>query len=208
VRVSRCTGGGKRRMFGSSIRDHMSFITLEVKEGKRQHMLSQDWYSAAGGRLLLELHLSNAQFAELITTMNMGDGVPCTIRYLDGRKMEDPPDEETEVEKVQTGFKQDARKLAQKLDGFREEVRKLFEKKTIGKQDREEILKQIGLFIQEVHSDFPFVLQQFEEATERVVGAAKAEVDAFMTHAVTAAGVEALADGRIPKLLGGSEDDD
>jgi len=121
--------------------------------------------------------------------------------------MEDPPDEETEAEKVQTGFKKDAEDLARRLDEFREEVRRLFNKKTVSKQDREEVLKQIGLFIQDVRSDMPFVLSQFEEATEKVVGAAKAEVDAFMTHAVAAAGMEALADGRVPKLLGGPEDD-
>lgn len=200
VGLSRCTGGS-RRLFGSSIRNHGHFISLEVRQAKRMHDLSRDWYASDGRVPLIEVHLSAAQFAELITTMNIGDGVPCTIRYLGTEKMEDPPDVSTETEKVQTGFKEHTEELAQKMDGFLADMRTLFEKKSVGKRDREEALKQIGLFIQEVRSNMPFVLESFEEATEKVVTTAKAEVEAFTTHAVQVVGLEAIADGRFPKAL-------
>ena len=200
VGLSRCTGGNQH-LFGSSIRSHGHFISLEVRRAKRMHDLSRDWYMSDGRVPLIEVHLSAAQFAEMITTMNVGDGVPCTIRYLGADKMENPPDVSTEAEKVQTGFKEHTEELAQKMDRFQAEMRTLFEKKSLGKRDREEILKQIGLFIQSVRSDLPFVLESFEEATEKVVTTAKAEVEAFTTSAVQAAGLEAIADGRFPKAL-------
>jgi hypothetical protein len=133
--------------------------------------------------------------------MNVGDGVPCTIRYLGKERMEDPPDVHTEAEKVQTGFREDTDALAEKMNKFLQDMTVLFEKKTIGKRDREQILKQIGLFIQEVNCNMPFVLESFEKATEKVVTTAKAEVEAFTTQAVVAAGLEAIADGRFPRAL-------
>jgi hypothetical protein len=160
-----------------------------------------DWYSANSGTPLIEIHLSAAQFAEMITTMNVSDGVPCTIRYFDGKSVEDPPDEETEAEKVRTGFKEKTGALARRLGEFRAEMGRLFEKKAVGKGDREEVLKQVDLFIQEVRSNMPFVLDQFEEATEKVVTTAKAEVEAFTMHAVTSAGLLAIADGTALKAL-------
>jgi len=59
--------------------------------------------------------LSAAQFAELLTTMNVGSGVPCT-RYIEGKRIQDPPDMKLEVEKVQDSFKQDMKDLAEKCD--------------------------------------------------------------------------------------------
>jgi len=200
VQFSRCQGGG-RRLFGSSIRSHGHFIALRIQRARRMHDLSHDWYTSADRTPIIEVHLSAAQFAELLTTMNMGDGVPCTIRHMGAERMEDPPDTDTEAEKVQTGFKEDMERFARKLDAFRAEMGALFQKKSVGKGEREEVLKQIDLFIQEVRSNMPFALSSFEEATERVVTTAKAEVEAFTTHAVLTAGLDAIADGRFPKAL-------
>lgn len=191
ARFSRVSGGA-RQLFGSHLRGHNTFISLTISRAKRIHDLSRDWYSSAGMGNLIEVHLSAAQFAELLTTMNMGEGVPCTISRLDGKMVENPPDEDTETEKVKTGFKGKTDQLAQKLEAFKKEVGELFAKKSVGKRDREEVLKQIGLFIQEVRCNMPFVLESFEESTEKITTTAKAEVEAFATHAVQLAGLEAL----------------
>lgn len=42
---------------------------------------------------------------------------------------------------------------------------------------------------------------QFEEATSRVVTAAKAEVESFTSNVLRSAGIEALANGHLPPLL-------
>lgn len=201
VGVSRCHGGGKRKLFGSSLKDHENFISLRIRRGAREHSLSRDWYVADSGPPLIEIHLSAAQFAEMITTMNVSDGVPCTIRYLCNERVDDPPDDTSEVDKVRNGFKEQTGELVKRLAGFRSEVKNLFENKTVSKGDRDEVLKQVDLFIQEVRDNMPFVLDQFEEATEKVVTAAKMEVEAFTTHAVMAAGVESLAARRSERNL-------
>ena len=70
----------------------------------------------------------------------------------------------------------------------------LLEKKSLNKADREEILKKFYMVMMQVKQNVPFMLEQFEEATGKVVTHAKAEVDAFMTHNVMSEGLRALAD--------------
>lgn len=193
------------RLFGSSLRDHHSSVRLVLKRGMRRHHLSRDWYSGVSGPPLVEVILSAAQFADLLTTMNVGDGVPCTIRFAEGRLMEDPPDEDLETEKVRASFKKEAREFSSKLRGTVDEIRESFEKKNVTKADRKEILEKLASCLMEVEENLPFILESFEESAEKVVGHAKAEIDAFATHTVMAAGLEALADGKFPKALPGHE---
>ena len=52
------------------------------------------------------------------------------------------------------------------------------------------------------------VVKQFQEATTRVTTAAKAEVEAFVTGVVRAAGLQSIAEGRLPSLLPSGEKKD
>ena len=94
VQFSRITGRSGR-LFGSSLPDQGSFIRLRVVRADRRHHLGRDWYHGES-KVLFEADLSNVQFAELITTMNHGQGAPCTLRFCDGKPMEKPPEEKLE----------------------------------------------------------------------------------------------------------------
>lgn len=183
--------GGKMKLFGSSVRNHMSTIILTIREATRYHSLHED--RIHGGHDIIEVELSSAQFAELLTTLNVGTGVPCTIRMRQGEpKIPDPPDDEVEIDRVQTSFRESMAKLAKWLKDRRKDLEKILEKRSIGKADKERIDWMIGKVIQEVESNWPFVVDQFNEATERVVTAAKSEVDSFVTHMVQRTGLEQL----------------
>lgn len=191
------------RLFGSSLPDQHTAILLTIKPGMRRHSLSRDWYSrdhaANDGRDYIEVELSAAQFAELLTTMNCGDGVPCTVRRLNGEAIEVPPKELLEVEEVRLGFKETARKVAAKMDKLGAAMSRLFEKRTaLTVADKKELDDLYAFTRQEIASNMPFIVSQFEEAAAKTVSHAKAEVDAFMTHAVVSAGIKAIADGTAP----------
>lgn len=143
---------------------------------------------------MLELDLSAAQFAELLTSMNVGSGVPCTLRYADGKRKENPPEEKLEAEQVRHDFKDKTEQVARKMDASVKKIGELLAKKNLGQKDREEIQNLLGLIVQDVRSNLPFWLRSFNEATEKMTVAAKAEVDAFMTHAVMLAGIKALTE--------------
>ena len=70
--------GSGRELFGSDVTNHNT-IRLTVKHAIKHRELGRDW--TMGDDIICEVELSALQFAELLTNMNMGDGVPCTIRY-------------------------------------------------------------------------------------------------------------------------------
>lgn len=206
VQFSRGEFTGKKRLFGSSLERHGSTISLRIFRGSRKHHLSEDWYLAKSLTPLIEVELSAAQFAGLLTTMNVGDGVPCTIRYVEGKKMPDPPDDSREAERVRESFQQH-------LNGITEQLGKLLDKADVALMQplkaggRKDLREQLHRIRQEIESNLPFVLHQFERATEKITTAAKSEVDAFVTEAATRLGLAKLRelvssdDAAAPKQL-------
>lgn len=190
VGFSRMTGDSGR-LFGSALPNQGTFIRLRLTKGIRRHALGRDWYH---GELesMFEVDLSSAQFAELLTGMNVGSGIPCTIRRLMGKEMGDPPDELLEAEQVKHDFKDKTDQVGKKLEKYRQRIEDLLDKKNITQADRKEILSALSMIVQDVRSNLPFWLDQFHEATGKIVSAAKAEVDSFMTHALVVAGRKAL----------------
>lgn len=77
-------------LFGSSIK-HQHTIRMTLKKAEKGRSLNRDWYSGRGE--IVEVEMSQNQFAEMITSMNVGDGVPVTIRRLNGKTMEPCPEE-------------------------------------------------------------------------------------------------------------------
>lgn len=195
ISFSRVTssGGDGNRLFGSALADHPSSIVLRIRRATRDHALSRDWFSGRG-ESLVEVELSPTQFAQLLTTMNVGDGVPCTIRRTaaDGR-VPDPPVEPLERERVQDGFTAAMAEIAQDLKAAAKEANVILTKKTaVTATDRKVLATRIAQIIQEVESNIPFALRQFNAATDKVTTAAKADIDAFVTTAVTLLGFEKL----------------
>jgi ElaB/YqjD/DUF883 family membrane-anchored ribosome-binding protein len=190
--LSRCTG--RVRLFGSAIQWNDNFISLRVSRGERHHHLSRDWYTTAERHPIVEVFLSASQFADMITSLNMGNGVPCTISSVEGKHLEEPPDLETEAEKVQIDFKQSIEDLIKELQSAQDKVESILGQKSIKKADREAIRAEFSKVVREIGSNIPFVLDSFQEASERVVTHAKAEVEAFVSARITAAGLEAIQD--------------
>lgn len=210
------TTGNPGRLFGSPLQTHEHYVTLRVSKGTRIHSLGCDRFHGGLRGEIIEVMLSAGQFSELLTTMNVGSGVPCTIQYLLGEKVPSPPeDAELEVEKVRKGFKKDMLGVVQQIKQDKKELETLLEKKTLSKADRERILWIVGRVEQHVESNAPFMVSQFEEASEKVVKHAKAEVDAFITHNIIAEGLRAIKErveqkslggGEVPKLTEGNDD--
>jgi len=201
---SRQTHSGIRgvSLFGSSVKNN-NVISLQVYHAEVDRHLSQDWYHAHATPII-EVIFSPLQFAELLTNLNIGFGVPGTLKYYNGEYYELP-------------------KMPEKADEFREEIKddltsvigkineagKLIESliddpKPIGKQVRKELKDLVSSFQQTIESHFPFIIKQFERQLARTVSEAKAEVDAFVEHTIIKTGIEELKkkSPQIPDMTG------
>lgn len=198
-------GTRANRLHGSAVRDHAGTMRLVIKRGAVTHELHRDWHY--GREELIEIEMSAAKYVELITNPNVGDGVPCTIRYARDEstggklaRMPDVPDAPTEVERVKDDFGAELDTMVKVLRERRADIDTLTAE--LSAKSREAIRIALDVMIQQVTSNIPFVLDQFHKASDKVVTAAKHEIEAFTSSVLRAAGMEAIADGRIPKALG------
>ena len=117
IGVSRVQGGNGT-LYGSDFRHH-GYVVVRIAHSTMQRDLSRDWYHA--GKQIIEVALSESQWATMVSSLNMGEGVPCTIESLHGKLVPaiTPRDETDE-------FKNDMRQGVQKplraLQRLREEL--------------------------------------------------------------------------------------
>ena len=133
--------GAATPLFGSSIQ-HRDTIRLTLKEGEVKRSLNTDWYF--GGKRLFEVEMSLSQFAELITSLNMGDGIPVTILSTEKQgKIESCPFE-SKAELHQKEFQEHLKKTYEKSRALIRKVKERFsDKKALTKKEKEEILSTL-----------------------------------------------------------------
>jgi ElaB/YqjD/DUF883 family membrane-anchored ribosome-binding protein len=205
IGFSRVSGGA--HLFGSHLERHQHFITMTLRRASVEHDLSRDWYHSDGRMPVVEVWLSASQFAEAITTMNHGEGVPCTIAEVEGISMERVPDEvRAENVKLRDEFK---RKVASRVAEVRKvfaQVDKLVETgSSVSKGRAREIRDALGQYLNRIDRDSGFVVDSFNESAEKVVQNAKAEIESMMNLALQRAGVKALRDGDATLALPGTD---
>jgi len=201
--ITRSSCSFSQNLFGSSIQ-HSHTIKLKISPTKIDRMLNRDWFHA-NTKPYIEVEMSYSQFAEAITSMNVGDGVPVTLRRLDGKMIEDCPqfDKRQEFEKE---FEKEMQKIGKSLRVLTEQAEALLsEKKPPTKADKETILKGIKMLRQEIESNVPFIQSSFNEQMDKTVLEAKGEFEGFVMHKVISTGLEGLQ--KEFKMLGESEEE-
>ena len=188
---SRITRGEKTSLFGTSMQ-HSNTIVLRLKAASRRRGLNNDWYY--GGKQLFEVEMSYSQFAELITEIGVGDGIPVTIRRINGQKMPDPPFEDKgeihirEFEQHMKDTYEDAKALIRKVSEI------FSSRKSINKADRESILSALTKIANSIGTDQSYQVQQFQSTVEKTVTEAKGEIEAFIQHKVIQVGQQKLVE--------------
>ena len=193
--------GRPGKLYGSNLDNHQSYITLTISNSERNHSSSHDWYF--GRKPICEVDFSAAQFAELITTLNVGSGVPATLRYIEGRgSVPGLPDTvKTEAERIEDTFNKNLEDSVSQLEQYEKDIRALLEKKSLTKKDRESIKIMVSKARRVFTDSAPFAVSSMVEAKETVVQSAKAEVESFMMNAITKAGLKTLREESSEKLL-------
>ena len=119
IGFSRCQSSRATNLFGSAVKHH-NLITLVIRRADKRRDLNRTWYF--GQEELISVVMSPTQFVDAISNFNMGDGVPCTIEYVN-RKMMAPCPETSEKEVFQKEFRED-------LEGMTSEIRSLISEAT------------------------------------------------------------------------------
>lgn len=189
IEFSRIQSGGNQFFYGSELQQQ-NYMVLRIHGSEINRTLTADRFHPR--KQLVEIRLTANQFSELITSMNYGSGVPCTILQLPGERIEQMPDVESRKSFVHRQFKSRMQQFADTLKVKQDRVKELAAKKTLSKADQDELNWTVNWITQEVKENIPFFAECFQETTDKVVLEAKSEVENAILHKINTLGLNAL----------------
>lgn len=184
-------------LFDSPLR-HQHFIKLSISKAHKVRNLNQDWIHA--DEELIEVHMSEVQFANFITSSGIGGGVPCTLSRFDGKGVPECPSEHAR-ETYENEVKEDFKELTQTLKDLNKLIDEIADKPRLNVEDKAKLREAARVAYGKVSDSLPFLHQQFTEAMDKTVSHAKAEVAAHVQRVIQKAGLEKIVDaGSFPRL--------
>jgi hypothetical protein len=176
---------GRRTLYGSDF-EHNSYITIRISESELNRDLSRDWPMAKKG--IIEVSVSEAQWATFVSAMNVGEGVPCTIEYRDstGYVPSFPIPDRTEQFKAEFGER--LGRSVEKLQGLLSQINEM----GIKVSQKNALSGTVANVIMELNQNLPYVASSFEEHIEETVDKMKSEVHGYIAGVLQRTGIEAL----------------
>ena len=198
IGASRVTG--KICLFGSDFVHH-SYMTISISNADLFRGLSSDLPFAHDE--IIEVALSEAQWATFVSTPNNGQGVQCTIQHIHRKgvpQIPNPPDRHDQFKNEIGSLSASGKKVLNELAGMIDALK-------ISAKQKEELKWKLTQAARSVGSSAEFVADQFVEHMEKVTENAKIEVNSYITSTVHRAGLSALR-GEIPIALTGPTKND
>lgn len=190
VQASRVQGDAS--LFDSEHK-HQGFIQLRIHSAYRDRGLGRDWIHS--DKEIIEVSMSEAQWAAMISTLNYGSGVPATLNHIFHEGVEQPSAPDTRTEKYHSEFMQRMQAAIDKIDAM-----------SNGKLTKAQ-KTELAMIRQEITANMPFMARQFDEHMETRVERAKSDIEAHMQNAVQRVGFAALAQSEKLVALLGKEPD-
>lgn len=203
VTVGRVASGGGNVLFGSAL-DHRNSIRLTIHRATLDRHLYEDRIFPA--EKVVEIEMSEAQWATLVAAAGIGGGTPVTICTAPprGTKVVQVPG--LTREPVKSTFKQEIKERCQQYmkdgDALLEKARTMLAGPRVSKTDMEELTRKLAHLVEGFPSTMAFIQEQFAETMEKTVEAAKTEVDVHILNRAKQLGLESLAGAPAAKLLG------
>ena len=137
INVSRGVCSERMNLFGSSIQQR-TYIELTIHKAVLARHTNRDWIRSEGVPIV-SIYLSPSQFADAITSLNQGEGTPCTITFVDGHSVKEPQLESKRVQ-FDADFEDTMKEVTDSTSEFYSKIEYILSKPNIGKHDSELIL--------------------------------------------------------------------
>jgi hypothetical protein len=194
IGASRVSSGRGTPLFDSDIL-HQHYVVVRLKRASRQRSLHND--HKHGREELVEIALSEAQWASFVSTMNIGDGVPCTIEHVSRETMprvEHDPRLAVSMDEVGRAAEKAIEEIQAAFSAYQK-------KKTA------ENRRTLEYAIKNAPSNMSFAAKSLSEHAENVVQRARADIEAMVVSKAQQLGIDAadVADVNLLEKGGGDE---
>ena len=204
--INICRVSGHRKLHDSPLRHH-HYIALRIQTADMDRDLNQHWHHPQ--KQVVEVLLSEAQFAQAITSLNTM-GTPCTLSFyrdpITG-EVQQPvlKDEDAASDRSMFDGEIQAKvdELTKLVNSAKTDVAAALANKAVPAKAREAALGVVER-LRRILADLPFIQSQFVKAMEKTESHAKTEVVALANALVHQKGLEAL--GVTSRLLLGESE--
>lgn len=162
-------------------------MTITIRRSELHRDLSRDW--PYGREELIEVALSEAQWATFISSPNSGSGVQCTLSHINGKMVPGITAPKPVHEKYSQELKGTLSEITSTLNELAKEMDGALSKTKVA-----DLRKRLEMAASKVVNNTGFVANQFDEHMEHTVEKAKVEVNAYVTGVVQRAGLDAIAE--------------
>jgi hypothetical protein len=201
AQISASNVSGGAYLYGSDFKHH-NYVTIRIKRSEMNRSLSNDWPFAR--EELIEVAVSESQWATFVSSMNRGEGVQCTLQHLQGKVIPQIPAIEGKVAMFRAEGSEAADEAVRAIREMSQEIRD----SKLSQKQKDQWLSKLSLIEGRTTGNLKFVASQFGEHMEAVVQKAKTEISAFAHNMIVRTGLSKLMgpdDSR--KMLGYEEKD-
>ena len=130
LQISRVSSNKRVPLYGTS-NECRETIQLSIHTSVHNRDLNRDWYFA--DEELIRVEMSPAQFAEVITSLNLGTGPPVTIRRIKGQDRIENPPYKADRDLFNKEFSGRVEKVMDRMESLINQAKELKEHKSITK---------------------------------------------------------------------------
>ncbi len=179
IGASRVSGTPGAVLFDSDVR-HQHYVMVRLSRGSRKRELHHDYLLAR--QEIIEIAMSEAQWASFVSTMNTGNGVPCTIIH-EGNDWDVPgmpyePRLQESMDEVRAAADHAAEEVSEAFAAYEE-------KKTVAN------LRTLKYAIANMPANIEYAGTTLNEHAENVVQKARADIEAMVVAKAQQMGLEA-----------------
>ena len=188
---------GSTSLYASDFK-HQHYVTIKISASEHIRNLSNDWHHERGQ--LIEVAMSESQWAHFITSMNVGGGSPCTLQHVKGVGMIPRlPDPKPMTDRYSAELK---KMLGERVESLQVIANKLTASdKAMSKTELKELGKRLDSLAYGFTGYTKFIADQFDEHVEGTVNKAKTEINAYALNTVVRAGLQSIAEAKANPIL-------
>ena len=152
-------------------------------------------------RPITSISLSSAQWATLVCSFGLGEGVPCTLnRIKTGDSVRIPPIKRMEStrQRFDRNIEEAAKRQLANLAEDLQSVQNLLAKGKAGKRELEELYRSMSAHLGNLPKNLSFSTQLIQESMDSIVSAGKAELEASAVGVALRLGIKEI--GRLAEL--------
>lgn len=190
-------------LFDSPLR-HQHYVVLTIRRAERHRDLNRDWLF--GREELIQISLAPDQFADFLTSPNLGQGVACTLDRVGGKQQGECP-ERVESEEFKKELAEDFSDIKRKAEEIYSKINHILDESRLSKGKQREILWAVEELQQDIFSNLPYLRDSLEKSAQKIVTKAKFAVEAFTEDRVRQKGLGDINREELPRLIEGHNEE-